>query len=63
MNKLDYPNVIKLDNVLEDESSIILALEYLSGGSLRQYLRKKSNREISEVEAKMYLGQIISAVK
>ena len=63
MKKLDHPNIIKLYDVLEDESSIMLALEYLSGGSLRQYLRKKSNRKISEVEAKMYFGQIIDAVR
>jgi maternal embryonic leucine zipper kinase len=41
----------------------MLALEYLPGGSLRDYLKRKCNRKISETETKMYFGQIIDAIK
>jgi 5'-AMP-activated protein kinase catalytic alpha subunit len=41
----------------------MLTLEYVSGGSLRDYLRKKSNRKMTELEAKLYFGQIIDAVR
>lgn len=41
----------------------MLALEYVSGGSLRDYLRKKSNKKVPEAEAKVYFGQIVGAVR
>jgi len=63
MKKLDHPNIVKLYDVLEDDTKIMLALEYVSGGSLRDYLRKRSNKKISESEAKVHFGQIINAIK
>lgn len=41
----------------------MLALEYISGGSLRDYLKRQSNRKIPEVEARIYFGQIVDAVR
>ena len=63
MRKIDHPYIIKLYDVIEESKSIMLCLEYVSGGSLRQYLKKKCNKKISEVETKMYFGQIIDAVR
>ena len=63
MKRIDHPNIVKLYDVIEDDKTIMLALEYVSGGSFRDYLKRKSNRKISEGETKMYFGQIIDAVK
>ena len=61
--RIDHPNVIKLYDVIEDESNIMLAMEYIPGGSLKEYLKRKSNRKISEQETRKYFGQIIDALR
>ena len=63
LKKIDHPNVIKLYDVIEDKKSIMLAMEYIPGGSLKDYLKRKSNKKISEVEARKYFGQIIDALR
>mmetsp|Transcript_10785 Transcript_10785/g.10685 ORF Transcript_10785/g.10685 Transcript_10785/m.10685 type:complete len:144 (-) Transcript_10785:264-695(-) len=63
MKKLDHPNIIKLYDVIEDDEKIMLAMEYLSGGCLRNYLKKRAHKKVSEEETKIYFGQIIQAVK
>lgn len=63
MKKLDHPHIVKLYDVIEDDSKIMLAMEYLSGGCLRNYLRKRSHNRVTEDEAKIYFGQIIDAVR
>jgi len=63
MKKLDHPNIIKLYDVIEDDAKIMLAMEYLSGGCLRNYLKKRAHKKVSEEETKIYFGQIIQAVK
>lgn len=61
--KIDHPNIIKLYDVIEDEGSIMLAMEYIPGGSLKDYLKRKSNRKISEQETRKYFGQIVDALR
>lgn len=63
MKKLDHPHIIKLYDVIEDNEKIMLAMEYLSGGCFRSFLKKRGHKRISEDEAKIYFGQIIDAVK
>lgn len=63
MKKLDHPHIIKLYDVVESESQIMLCLEYLPGGSFKDYLRKKPNKKVTEREARIYFGQIIDAVR
>lgn len=63
MKKIDHPNIVKLYDVIEDDKSIMLALEYIQGGSLKEYLKKKSNHKISEAEACAHFGQIVDAVR
>ena len=49
--------------MIEDDKNIMLALEYVSGGSFKDYLRRKANRKVSENEACAYFGQIVDAVR
>lgn len=63
LKRIDHPNIIKLYDVIEDEKSIMLAMEYVSGGSLKDYLKRKSNRKITETEARIYFGQLVDAMK
>eukprot|EP00340_Litonotus_pictus_P010952 CAMPEP_0170539014 /NCGR_PEP_ID=MMETSP0209-20121228/103660_1 /TAXON_ID=665100 ORGANISM="Litonotus pictus, Strain P1" /NCGR_SAMPLE_ID=MMETSP0209 /ASSEMBLY_ACC=CAM_ASM_000301 /LENGTH=507 /DNA_ID=CAMNT_0010840827 /DNA_START=81 /DNA_END=1601 /DNA_ORIENTATION=+ len=60
IKKLDHPNVIKIHDVLEDESNIYLIQEYCEDGDLWNFLRVRGLMNISM--AKNIIRQVLSAV-
>jgi serine/threonine protein kinase len=57
-----HPNVIRLLDHLENEDYIFIVMEYIEGGTLGQYFKKK-NFNFSERQASSIMSQIASGVK
>lgn len=60
LRKLDHPNLLKIFEFFEDESSFYIVIEYLSGGDLFDWL--VADREFSEDLAKKIILQLLCAV-
>ena len=57
-----HPNVVRLLDHLENEDYIFIVMEYIEGGTLGQYFKKK-NFNFSERQASTIMSQIASGVK
>ena len=57
-----HPNVVRLLDHLENEDYIFIVMEYIEGGTLGQYFKKK-NFNFSERQASSIMSQIASGVK
>ena len=57
-----HPNVVRLLDHLENEDYIFIVMEYIEGGTLGQYLKKKKFN-FSERQASKIMTQIASGVK
>ena len=62
MKLCHHPNVVRLLDHLENEDYIFIVMEYIEGGTLGQYLKKK-NFNFSERQASTIMSQIASGVK
>ena len=60
MKNISHPNIVKLYDVIYQEDSMYLILEYCKNGDLSKYLK---NRPLKEEYAQKYLRQIVSALK
>lgn len=61
LTKLDHPNVIRLYDFFSEDDYMFLVLEYCSGGTLENKIKRKE--EISSSEKKSICFQIVSALK
>ena len=57
-----HPNIVRLLDYFEEKENIYIILEYVAGGNLHQYFKKKS-KEFTERQAANIMIQIASAVK
>ena len=60
MKNISHPNIVKLYDVIYQEDSMYLILEYCKNGDLSKYLK---NRPLKEEYAQKYLRQMVSALK
>ena len=56
---LDHPNIVKLLNARQENNSVHLIMEYVTGSSLENYIK---TRNIDQVEAAKIFKQILNAV-
>jgi serine/threonine protein kinase len=61
LSKLDHPNVIHVENILEDEINFYIIMEYCSDGELFDYIVK--SEKLDEIEAINYRCRIYSSTK
>jgi len=61
LSLLDHPNCVKLHEVIETPNATVLALEYVSGGELFDYIITRSR--LKEKEAVRFFRQIISGIE
>ena len=60
LKHLDHPNIVKYYDYFEEEDYIYLMMEYLEGGTLRQYMKEKTN--ITEDDARIIIKQLLTAL-
>ena len=61
MRMIDYPNIVKLYEIYEDERHLCLVLEYCSGGDLMDYLCE--HHHLVEAEAARFMHEILKTVE
>ena len=61
MKKLNHPNITKILEVFEDEDYILITMEYINGGNLFSFVKKR--RKLSEKTAKYLFRQIILGIQ
>lgn len=60
LKQLNHPNIVKLDEVLQNSKYIGIVLEYASGGEFYKYIQKK--RRLKEPAACRLFAQLVSGV-
>lgn len=63
MKRINHPNIVKLYDVVETDSQVVLVMEYINGGSTHGYLKSKPNRRMEEPTAKRIFAQLFSALE
>lgn len=58
-----HRRIVKLHEIYQDTSEVVLVLELIGGGELFEHLIKDENCEPSEFEARRILKQLLEAVK
>ena len=61
MKMLNHPNIVKIYEIIEDESNYYISMEYVSGGELFNYIVK--NKRLTENEASFFYSQIIHIIQ
>ena len=61
MKKLNHPNITKILELFESEKYILLIMEYINGGNLFSFVKKR--RKLSEKTSKFLFKQIILGIK
>lgn len=59
---LSHPNIIKIYDIFEENATAYYAMEYISGGSLADMLKKEPEQRLSEVEVLHYIRQVAGAL-
>ena len=57
---LKHPNIIHVENILEDKNNFYIIMEYCENGELFDYIVKKE--KLDEVEASIFFYQLINGV-
>ena len=61
MRKLNHPNITKILEMFEDEKYILIIMEYINGGNLFSFVKKR--RKLTEKISKFLFRQIILGIK
>ena len=61
LSKLNHPNVIHVEKILEDDINFYIIMEYCSKGELFDYIVKQE--KLNEIEASMFFYQLIIGVE
>ncbi|CAD8163829.1 unnamed protein product [Paramecium octaurelia] len=61
LNKVNHPNIVKMKEIVEDEESIYLITEYVSGGELFDYIVEQ--QRLSNGEARHVIKQLVNAIE
>ena len=60
MFKMSHPNVIKVTDLIDQEDTVAIVMEYLDGETIKEYVEKKG--KLSDVELKSLFDQMLDAV-
>ena len=62
LSKVKHPNIVKLIECIDSPKYVYLVLEFISGDSLHQNLKRAPLRQFSEDKAKTVIKQILLAL-
>ena len=60
---LNYPNIVKLYEIIDTPKHVHLAMEYIGGTSLHGYLKRIPNRRLDEPEARRIFKQVLHGIE
>jgi serine/threonine protein kinase len=63
MERLNHPNIAKFVDAIDTSKIVYIMMEYLGGGSLHQYLKKRTSRRLEELKARRIFVQACQALK
>mmetsp|Transcript_10724 Transcript_10724/g.24448 ORF Transcript_10724/g.24448 Transcript_10724/m.24448 type:complete len:1061 (+) Transcript_10724:89-3271(+) len=63
LERLKHPNIVVFHDALETAKQIYLVMEFVSGGSLHHFLKKRPGRHVDEGIAKQLFFQVCQGVK
>ena len=61
LKKLNHKNIVKFYGYIETNSQLLIEMEYIQFGTLSKWM--KENKRISEKEASLLLGRVLSAIE
>ena len=61
LKKVEHPNIVNYYNFLKEDNYIFIIMEFLEGGTLKEYIQENSNN-ITEDIAREIIKQILSAL-
>ena len=61
MKKLNHPSIVKILEMFESETYILIIMEYINGGNLYSFVKKR--RKLNEKTAKFLFWQITQGIK
>ena len=62
MQHLNNPYIVKLYEVIETDTQVIITMEYINGKSLYNYIREHEEKRLNEEEAKRLFKQIVTGI-
>ncbi len=62
LERINHPNIVKLYDSIDTPRQVVLVLELIKGKSLRNYIKEKHQKILTEKEASSLIGQISSAL-
>ena len=61
LKQLNHENIVKFYGYIETKSQLLIEMEYIKYGTLSRWIKDK--KKISETEASLLLGKVLSAVE
>ena len=61
LKHLSHPNIVKYYNYFEEDDKIFIIMEYLEGGTLKEYINNNQNN-ITEDNARIIIKQLLNAL-
>lgn len=63
MNKIKYPNIVHLYELLESANNYYMVIDYCNNGDFDQYIRARKLKFLEESETIFFLKQIMNGFK
>ncbi|ETO31703.1 hypothetical protein RFI_05416 [Reticulomyxa filosa] len=63
LTSLKHPNIIQLYQVVDSSEWVMIIMEYAKGGELLDYIRKKPNNVLTELEAVIIMHSIVAGLE
>ena len=61
LKQIKHPNIVNYYNYYKDEDDIYIVMEYLEGGTLKNYIASQNN-QINENDARIIIKQLLQAL-
>merc|ERR1719281_1251539 len=63
MERLSHPNIVQYVDAIDTSKYLYIMMEYLGGGSLHHYLKRRTSRRLDEVRARRIFYQSCQGLK